>query len=126
MSVPLNVFHKNQGEIARAQREINLAAARSDALAANIRTEVDKAYRQYTVSRELLTNVETNMMERAKQVRDTTEYSYRRGEASLIEFLDAQRAFNDAMETLYEARANYARSLYWMDAVSAAPLNTLR
>lgn len=124
-SVPLKVFNKNQGEIARAQREINLASARTDALAAGIRTEVDKAYRQYSVSRDLLSNVETNMMGRAKQVRDTTEYSYRRGEASLIEFLDAQRAFNDAMETLYEARANYARSLYWIDAVSASSLTSI-
>ncbi len=122
-SMPLKIFNKNQGEIARAQREINLAGARNEALAARIRNEVDKAYRQYSVSSELLANVESNMMGRARQVRDTTEYSYRRGEASLIEFLDAQRAFNDAMVTLYEARANYARSLYWIDAVSGTSVS---
>lgn len=122
-SMPLKLFNKNQGEIARAQREINLAGAKSEALAAGIRTEVEKAHRQVVVARELLMNVETNMLGRARQVRDTTEYSYRRGEASLIEFLDAQRAFNDAMETLYEARANYARSLYWIDAVSGASVS---
>ena len=40
---------------------------------------------------------ETNMLAKARTVRDTTEYSYRRGEATLVEFLDAQRAFNDAV-----------------------------
>ncbi len=119
-SIPLQIYNKNQGEIARAQREINLGAAKADALAASIQTEVEKAYRQYTVSRQLLTNVETDMLARARSVRDTTEYSYRRGEASLIEFLDAQRAFNDVMQTFNEARANYARSLYLIDTVSAA------
>ncbi len=121
-SVPLPVFHRNQGEIARAQREITLAGARTDALDASIRTEVDRAYRQYTVSRQLLTSVEAEMLSKARGVRDTTEYSYRRGEASLVEFLDAQRAFNDATQTYNEARANYARSLYLIDAVSAASL----
>lgn len=119
-SVPLKIYNKNQGEIARAQREINLAGARSVALETSIQTDVEKAYRQYEVSKQLLTNVETSMLARARNVRDTTEYSYRRGEASLIEFLDAQRAFNDAMQTFNDARANYARSLYLIDSVSAA------
>lgn len=119
-SMPLPVFNKNQGEIARAQREITLAGARSVALETSIQTDVEKAYRQYEVSKQLLTNVETSMLARARSVRDTTEYSYRRGEASLIEFLDAQRAFNDAMQTFNDARANYARSLYLIDSVSAA------
>ncbi|MEI9812183.1 MAG: TolC family protein [Acidobacteriota bacterium] len=117
-SMPLPVFNKNQGEIARAQREITLARARIVAQESTIETEVDKAYRQYSVSRQMLTDVEANMLSKARSVRDTTEYSYRRGEASLVEFLDAQRAFNDAMQTYNDARANYARSLYAIETVS--------
>jgi cobalt-zinc-cadmium efflux system outer membrane protein len=123
VSVPLPVFNRNQGEIARSQREINLTAARATALESAIQTEVDKAYRQYTVSQQLLNRVETDMLARARSVRDTTEYSYRRGEASLVEFLDAQRAFNEAMQTFNEARANYARSLYLIDTVSGATVS---
>ncbi|HBY61418.1 MAG TPA: TolC family protein, partial [Solibacterales bacterium] len=59
----------------------------------------------------------------ARSVRDTTEYSYKRGEASLVEYLDAQRAFNDAMQTFNDARASYARSLYWIDTVSGATVS---
>lgn len=119
-SMPLRVFDRNQGEIARAQREITLAGARANALEAAIQTEVDKAYRQYAVSRQLLSNVEADMLAKARSVRDTTEYSYKRGEASLVEYLDAQRAFNDAMQTFNDARANFARSLYLIDTVSGA------
>lgn len=122
-SMPLRIFNKNQGEIARAQREIALASARTNALESSIETEVDKAYRQYTVSQRLLTSIETDMLAKARSVRDTTEYSYKRGEASLVEFLDAQRAFNDAMQTFNDARANYARSLYLIDTVSAATVS---
>jgi cobalt-zinc-cadmium efflux system outer membrane protein len=122
-SMPLKIFNKNQGEIARAQREINLDGARIQALESSIGSEVEKAYRQYTVSKQLLSSVETDMLPKARSVRDTTEFSYRRGEASLVEFLDAQRAFNDAMQTFNEARANYARSLYWIDTVSGATVS---
>lgn len=123
ISVPLRVFNKNQGEIARAEREIALAAARRNALEAAINLEVERAYRQYTVSRQLLTDVEMNMLQRARSVRDITEYSYRRGEATLVEFLDAQRAFNDAMQTFNDARAGYARSLYLIDTVSGTTVS---
>ena len=115
-SMPLRVFNKNQGEISRA-------GARTEALDASIDTEVEKAYRQYTVSKQLLTSVETGMIAKAKSVRDTTEYSYRRGEASLIQFLDAQRAFNDTMQPFNDARANYARSLYPINTVSGATVS---
>jgi cobalt-zinc-cadmium efflux system outer membrane protein len=58
------------------------------------------------------------MHDEARKARETTAYSYRSGEASLVEFLDAQRAFNDTMQTYNEARTEYARSLYLLDSVS--------
>ncbi len=122
-SMPLPVFNKNQGEILRAKREISQAGAQKEALEASIAAEVEQALRQYTVSRQLLTNVETDILVKAKSVRDITEYSYRLGEASLVEFLDAQRAFNDATQTFNDARASYARSLYLIDTVSGATVS---
>jgi cobalt-zinc-cadmium efflux system outer membrane protein len=122
-SMPLQIFNKNQGEIARAQREISQSGAQIEALQTTIDSQVDTAYRQYVSSRQLLGNVETDLLAKARSVRDTTEYSYRRGEASLIEFLYAQRAFNDAMQTYNDARASYARSLYLIDTVSGATVS---
>lgn len=58
------------------------------------------------------------MLAKARTVREVTEYSYRRGEASLVELLDAQRAHNDTMQAYHEARADFARCLYAIDAVT--------
>ena len=80
--MPLAVFNKNQGEIARARRESDLAGAQKMRWRPALLL-VEQAYRQYSVSRQLLTIVETDMLLKAKSVRDITEYSYRRGEASL-------------------------------------------
>lgn len=117
-SAPLPVFNRNQGEIARAQRDIEQATARIQAMRAGIDTEVTTAWQQYNTSKQLLDDIEAKLLGKASDVRATTEYSYRRGEASFVEFLDAQRAFNESRQSYNEARTNFARSLYLMEAVS--------
>jgi outer membrane protein, heavy metal efflux system len=117
-SVPLPVFNRNQGEIERAQQEQEQVVAKIRALEADIYNEVQNAYQRYTTENDLLHRIETEMLEQASDVRQTMEYSYRRGQSSFVEFLDAQRAFNDTRQSYNEARADYARSLYLLDAVS--------
>lgn len=114
----LPLFNRNQGEIERVRRELQQHEARLKQVQAEIRTEVTDAFDQFQTSKTLLHGIETDMLRQAREVREITEYSYRRGEASLIEFLDAQRAFNDTMQSYNEARAEYARSLYLLDATT--------
>jgi cobalt-zinc-cadmium efflux system outer membrane protein len=120
VQIPLPVFDRNQGEIARAREELRQAELRVRALEASIRAEVESAYRQWQSSRESLEQIETAMLAQAREVRDITEYAYRRSEASLLEFLDAQRAFNETMQAYYEARAEYAKSLYLLESSAGA------
>jgi outer membrane protein, heavy metal efflux system len=117
-SAPLPVYSRNQGEIERARREQEQVRVRTRAQEAVVASEVRNAWVQYETSRDLLLSIERELLEQAQDVRNTMEYSYRRGEASLVEFLDAQRAFNDARQSLNDARADYARSLYLMDSIS--------
>lgn len=118
LSVPLPVWNRNQGEIERAKTEQQQILARIRASEAGVSNEVESAYQQYTAARGLLSNIEKNMLAQARSVRDATEYSYKRGEASLVELLDAQRAFNDTMQSYNEARAEYARALYLLESTS--------
>jgi cobalt-zinc-cadmium efflux system outer membrane protein len=122
LSAPLPVFNRNQGEIERARVEQRQIETRIRALRASIASEVESGFQQYSTARSLLENIEANMLDRAKEVRQTTEYSYRRGEASLVEFLDAQRASNDTIDSYNQARAEYARSLYLLESVTAKEL----
>jgi outer membrane protein, heavy metal efflux system len=117
-SAPLPVFNRNQGEIARAQREQEQLRSRLRAAEAQVRAEVRDAFVGYTTARDLLETFEKSMLAEARDVRDTTEYSYRRGEASFVELLDAQRAFNDTVQGYHEARAEFARSLYQIDSAT--------
>jgi len=115
---PLPVYNRNQGEIERARQEQQQILARIRAAEADVRNDVRNAWVQYSTSREILETIEHSLLDQARDVRDTMEYSYRRGEASLVEFLDAQRAFNDSRQSYNDARADFARSLYTIDSTS--------
>jgi len=117
-STPLPVFNRNQGEIARAHVQQQQLKTRVQALESDISTEVTNAYAQYSTTREIVDTIEREMLTQARDVRSAMEYSYRRGEASLVEFLDAVRVFNETMQGYNDARAEYARSLYTLDAIS--------
>lgn len=112
MSTPLPFFDRNQGNTARAREEGRQVDARVHQLEQSIYADVDLAAAQYATAETTLHIVETDMLTQARDVRTITEYSYRRGEATLIEFLDAQRAFNETMQAWNEARAEYARSVF--------------
>lgn len=122
-SAPLPVFNRNQGEIERARAEQRQAEARIRALEQSIRNEVESAYAEYLTARDVLETIERDMVSQAHKVRETAEYSYRRGEASFVEFLDAQRAFNDTMQAYNEARAEYAKVLYLLDSITGKSVN---
>ena len=117
-STSLPVFNRNEGEIERARQEQRQIAARYLAVQATVESEVDTAYAQYEIARTTVERIESTMLQKARDVREITEYSYRRGEATFVEFLDATRAYNETIQGYNDARAEYARTLYLIDSVS--------
>ena len=118
VSTELPIYQRNQGEIARSTLEAHQLELRTRALESGITTEVENTWQQYMSAKNLLERIRGTLLAEASSVRDITEFSYRRGEASLLEFLDAQRAYNDAMQSYNDARADYMKSLYLIDAVT--------
>jgi cobalt-zinc-cadmium efflux system outer membrane protein len=112
MSAPLPLFDRNQGNVARVNQEERQADTRVRQLQQVITGEVDIASAHYATAETTLKIVEADMLTQARDVRSITDYAYRRGEATLIEFLDAQRAFNETMQAWNEARAEYVRSVF--------------
>jgi cobalt-zinc-cadmium efflux system outer membrane protein len=118
LSVPLPVFNRNQGEILRAQEEHEQLAVKLRALEADVRKEVQAVYQRYQTAQETVQRIESEMLGKAEAVRNTMAYTYQRGASSLLEYLDAQRTFNETRQSYNEARADYARGLYQLDAVT--------
>jgi cobalt-zinc-cadmium efflux system outer membrane protein len=117
-SLPLPVFNRNEGEIERARREQAQIEARIRAVEQEIAADVANAFQQYATAQTLLQSIETDMIDQATRVRDVIDFSYRRGEATFVELLDAQRTFIETAQALNEARAEFAKSLFLIDAIS--------
>jgi outer membrane protein, heavy metal efflux system len=115
-SAPLPIFDRNQGEIERAQVESLQIEARIGALEAEILNDARNAWRQYETARSLLADIENDMLKQSRQVLDTMEFSYKRGDAGFVDFIEAQRACNGTIQSYNEARAEYARTLFLIDA----------
>lgn len=119
LSLPLTVYDRNQGGIARAQAEINQAKLRTAALEREIRAQLETTYAQCRAADAVLLSFEGGLLEQARDVLNVTEYAYRRGEASFVEFLDAQRTYNETMQGYINARAEYARLRFTLDRLTA-------
>jgi cobalt-zinc-cadmium efflux system outer membrane protein len=110
LSVPLPVFNRNQGEIARAEAEGGKAGRALTALETDVASEVASAFEQFESSRQLLIEIERDLLGPTMEARAGTAYVYQAGATSLLDVLDAQRAFNDTMDTYYTAQASYRRA----------------
>jgi outer membrane protein, heavy metal efflux system len=110
VSVPLPIFNRNQGEIARAGAEHAKADRSLAALETTVGGEVASAFQEFESARQLLADMERDLLKPAADARAGTTYVYLAGATSLVDVLDAQRAFNDTMDTYYTAQAAYRRA----------------
>src|SRR5262249_9243986 len=110
VSVPLPIFNRNQGEIARAEAEHQKVSRSLVALETNVGTEAASAYAEFQSARGLLGDIERELLKPAAEARAGTAYVYQAGATSLLDVLDAQRAFNETMDAYYTAQAAYRRA----------------
>jgi cobalt-zinc-cadmium efflux system outer membrane protein len=93
ISIPLRIFDRNQGEKLRTQLDITHAERAREVTEAQVYGDVDSAYVTLASTIDLLKPYRDKYLKIAKDVRDTMEFSYQRGQAALLDYLDAQRDY---------------------------------
>lgn len=90
VNVPWRIFDRNQGEKKRTQLDIDRSQRLTDAARAQVFSDVDSAYEQVRSAVALLRPYRAQYLDESTSVRDTVTFSYERGGASLMDFLNAQ------------------------------------
>jgi cobalt-zinc-cadmium efflux system outer membrane protein len=90
INIPLRIFDRNQGEKLRTLLDIGLNERQRDAAEAQVFSDVDTAYANVESNIILLRPYKEKYLAQAVRVRDTVTYSYQRGAASLLDFLNAE------------------------------------
>jgi len=100
VAVPLRVFDRNQGEKLRTKLDITRNERLTDDTRLQVLSDVDTAYAMLQSTLALLRPYKTSYLDQATRVRDTMTFSYQRGGASLIDFLQAQQDYR-AVQVAY-------------------------
>jgi cobalt-zinc-cadmium efflux system outer membrane protein len=95
ISIPLRIFDRNQGEKARTQVDIGRNERLRDANQALVYSDVDSAYWTLVQNMNLLRPYKTEYLQLATDVRDKMSFSFKNGGASLLDYLDAEKAYRD-------------------------------
>lgn len=123
-TVPLALFNRNQGERSKAVVRQDQADRTMRAVELLALTDVRSAWSEFETRRVALSRFTTGgaegILARAQAVLESTQYAYRAGGVSLLEFLDAVRTFADITRAYVDAVTAYNKSVATLDAASGA------
>jgi cobalt-zinc-cadmium efflux system outer membrane protein len=111
VSLPLPIFNRNQGEIARTNAAISQAQQLQQETSEQVMTDVRTAYETVRTNEQTLQIYQEGYLDEAKQSVDISEYAYKRGAASLLDFLDAERSYRDTELAYRQQLASYMLAL---------------
>lgn len=111
ISIPLKFSNNKTGELTSARYGVLQAEKLYNQAVLTIQTEVTRAFYNYQAAQKQVIQFDKGLLTEAKAILDGKTYSYKRGESSLLEVLDAQRTYNDVQQEYYQAQYNHAASL---------------
>ncbi|MCL5743543.1 MAG: TolC family protein [Acidobacteria bacterium] len=107
LGIPIRIFDRNQGEKERTALEIRRTEQLRESLLTGIYRDVDSAYATLDSVRQLLRSYKQTYLAQAANVRETVSFSFSRGGASLLDFLDAQKSYRDTQLNYRNLIASY-------------------
>ena len=110
-SIPLPIFNRNQGEVARTYFALTQSQFQQSAAEQQVLTDVRNAYEALLNGEEVVQLYEKGYLQQAQQSLDITQFSYQHGAASLLDFLDAERTYRATELSYRQALATYMSAL---------------
>jgi len=110
-SIPLPIFNRNQGEIARTRFAITQAQELEKSTNGQALTDVRDAFEGLRVNDRIVQLYRLGYLDVAQKDRDIAEYAYQRGAVSLLDFLDAERNYRATQLAYRQALASYLLAL---------------
>jgi cobalt-zinc-cadmium efflux system outer membrane protein len=109
--IQLPIFDRNQGEIARAGFAVTQAQELERLASGQVLTDVRDAFESLRANDQIVSLYRSGYLENAQQSLDITEYAYKHGAATLLDFLDAERSYRATQLGYRQALASYLLAL---------------
>jgi cobalt-zinc-cadmium efflux system outer membrane protein len=110
-SFPLPIFDRNQGEIARTKYALTQAEEQQRSANDTVLSDVGNAYAAVRSNDEVVQLYTSGYLKQAQDSRDISEYAYKRGAASLLDYLDAERSYRSTQLAYRQSLAAYMTAM---------------
>jgi outer membrane protein, heavy metal efflux system len=110
-NIQLPIFDRNQGEIARTRFAITQSQETELAASETVLGDVRGAFESVRANDQVVQLYRSGYLDQSQQSRDISEYAYKRGAASLLDFLDAERSYRATQLAYRQSLANYMLAL---------------
>lgn len=111
IAIPLKFSNFNKGSVRAARFREQQAELQYQEARLQVQTEVMQAYWTYELSSKQVAQYDNGLLRQASEVLEGKSFSYRRGEVSLLEVLDAQRTYDEVQAQYIETLFNYSVAL---------------
>jgi outer membrane protein, heavy metal efflux system len=111
VSVPLQIFNRNQGAIAQTRYAITQAQEQEKGTSDQVMTDVHDAYVGLRENDKIIVLYRSGYLDAAVKDRDIEEYAYQHGGASLLDWLNAERTYRVTELAYRQALASYLTAL---------------
>jgi outer membrane protein, heavy metal efflux system len=108
-TVPL--FNRNQGNVRRAKINVFQSELQRESAKRHVNDDVFDAVREFDLSLQNVLRTEQVVLPAAREVRDAAFRRWQRGATSALEYLDAQRTFNDAVKSYRDGLVRHRRAM---------------
>lgn len=116
-TVTMPLFNRNQGNIQRARLNVDQTRVEVVALQRQIQAEVENAAREYDFSGNAVKRMESEVLPSASQLKDDTYQLYTGGELGLVDFLNAQRDYNEVVRQYRDLAVRHRRGQLRLNSV---------
>lgn len=110
LTVPLPVFNRNQGNIARARFNLDQTKVEYASVERQVLDQVAEAVQEFRISRQAVEDLESEIIPASTRVKDTAMRKFQAGEIDAIDFLQVQRQYNDVVRNYRDALIRHRRS----------------
>jgi len=118
ISVPIPFSRRQKGELIQAECARTQAKLQLQSTEQQTRAEVQSAVAQYEAASSQLAAYRSGILQDSDKVLEGIQFSYKRGNASLLEWINAQRTNHEVHLAYLETLANHVKALVALDRIS--------
>ena len=123
-SLPLPIFHRNQGAIREAELNQEKLGDEQRAWESEVNAALAESFSVAESSRERIDGIAQRVLPAIEKTYTLTQEGYQRGKFAFLDVLDAQRAVVDARLELLDARIAYHQSIADIERLAGAGIVT--